>query len=226
MKRIWQWIEVIFAVVALGIVVTFLVYAFKLHSDGAAAWVQAIGSIAAIFGAFQVGQRQADAARKQALEMDEALHRRKLEAVGAIVQGAWNDIFATSQLLTKMPPEVFLMSLKLPFYSLSESLVALAGVPLYELGSYKAVMSITGLIANLKQVDACVAKIRAEEGGLEPVAYRECVDLVTGAANIGAFHARQALTALGVTVKDPEIHSPIEFGCEKMEPGDHAVASS
>ncbi|CAJ4101178.1 bacteriophage protein [Burkholderia pseudomallei] len=66
MKKVWQCLEVGFALCALGIVALFLVYAFKLHSNDAAGWVQAVGSIAGIFIAIWIAgsQHRADVARR------------------------------------------------------------------------------------------------------------------------------------------------------------------
>ncbi|KVH78406.1 hypothetical protein WJ41_03180 [Burkholderia ubonensis] len=56
MKKVWQWVEVGFALCAIGVVTVFLIYAFKIHSEGAAAWVQAICAFVGIFGAFGVAR--------------------------------------------------------------------------------------------------------------------------------------------------------------------------
>ncbi|WP_175728423.1 hypothetical protein [Burkholderia ambifaria] len=56
MKKIWQWIEACFALCALGIVSVFLIYAFRVNSEGAAAWVQAVCAFVGIFGAFGVAR--------------------------------------------------------------------------------------------------------------------------------------------------------------------------
>ncbi|WP_124676363.1 hypothetical protein [Burkholderia cenocepacia] len=56
MKTVWQWIETCFALCALGIVTVFLIYAFRVNSEGAAAWVQAVCAFVGIFGAFGVAR--------------------------------------------------------------------------------------------------------------------------------------------------------------------------
>ncbi|QND94731.1 hypothetical protein SY91_02141 [Burkholderia cenocepacia] len=79
MKRISQLIEVAFALCALALVVAFLVYAFRSHSDGAAAWVQAVGSIAAIWAAYRISDREAAIQRRIAKEEAAAmLDQRKM----------------------------------------------------------------------------------------------------------------------------------------------------
>lgn len=70
MKKVWQWIEAGFALCALGIVTIFLIYAFRVNSEGTAAWVQAVCAFVGIFGAFGVARYtvQMDRKRKAADE--------------------------------------------------------------------------------------------------------------------------------------------------------------
>lgn len=203
MIRVWQRIEICFALAALAIVVAFLVYAFKLHSDGAAAWVQAIGSIAAIIGAFEVGRRQADAARKQAIDMNAATHRRQREAIAAIVQGSWDQAHSVAQLMVKMPPQLFYQTLLMSVHSIPESRAGLARIPLHELGSYEAVVAITGLLGNLKVIEESIGTINVAGGRLRPDEYAECTRRVVAADAVAAFHARKALMALEIAIREP-----------------------
>jgi hypothetical protein len=64
MKRVWQCVEIGFALVALSIVVAFLVFAFKGYHEGPAAWFQAVGAIATVIGAYWVARIQIVADQK------------------------------------------------------------------------------------------------------------------------------------------------------------------
>jgi hypothetical protein len=64
MKKLWNIIEVGFGVVALLLVCAFLSIAWSRVAD-AAAWVQAVGSIAAIAGAFAIARNQAKETDRQ-----------------------------------------------------------------------------------------------------------------------------------------------------------------
>ncbi|RQT38361.1 hypothetical protein [Burkholderia contaminans] len=86
MKKVWQLIEAGFALCALGLVFAFLVYAFKAHSDGAAAWVQAVGSVAAIWAAYKISDREAATQRKNAKEEAAAIQAQRCEAVGKLME--------------------------------------------------------------------------------------------------------------------------------------------
>jgi uncharacterized membrane protein len=59
MKRAWLWLEVIFGAVAVTIVCTFLAYAWPDVKYGLSGWIQAVGAIVAIVGAFLIGERNA-----------------------------------------------------------------------------------------------------------------------------------------------------------------------
>jgi hypothetical protein len=66
MTILWRLIETGFAVIALLLVCYFLSYAFPESSFGLAAWVQAVGSIAAIIGSFAVAEKS----HRDAIERD------------------------------------------------------------------------------------------------------------------------------------------------------------
>lgn len=70
MTRAWRIIELLFALVALGLVTLALVFAFRRYGTDAAAWVQAVGSILAIVAAGAAVQYQlnrADQNRRRAV---------------------------------------------------------------------------------------------------------------------------------------------------------------
>jgi hypothetical protein len=58
MKKFRLYLEAMFAVLALALVTLFCVYAFRTNSEGAAAWIQAVGSIAAIIAAWRISTEQ------------------------------------------------------------------------------------------------------------------------------------------------------------------------
>ncbi|WP_253192962.1 hypothetical protein [Burkholderia cenocepacia] len=153
MRKVWQWIEVGFAIVALGIVLAFLVYAFKRQSEGAAAWIQAIGSIAAILGAYWIGERQSAANLKHAREMDERALRRRLDAYIAVVEGARDQAGNVARLASSLN--------RADFYRtwegqngpiLAGALTAVEQIPLQELGSATAVRALIIIKSALSQM--------------------------------------------------------------------------
>ncbi|VWD55895.1 hypothetical protein [Burkholderia contaminans] len=86
MKRIWQFFEIGFAMCSLALVVAALVYAFKTYSDGAAAWVQAVGSIAAIWAAYKISDREAALQRRNAKEEAASALAQRHEAVAELME--------------------------------------------------------------------------------------------------------------------------------------------
>lgn len=82
----WLFPKIVIVVGAFGV---FVFYTwFSAHQPNAsadyAAWVQAIGSIGAVLGAFYIGERQAMKARNAALEEVARQNRLKIEGVLAI----------------------------------------------------------------------------------------------------------------------------------------------
>ncbi|WP_175010354.1 hypothetical protein [Burkholderia lata] len=77
--------EVAFAGCAVAIVIAFLVYAFKSHGNDAAAWVQAVGSIAAIGVAIQISNRQHRNDVKRSLEGERRDAKRSTTILGALI---------------------------------------------------------------------------------------------------------------------------------------------
>jgi hypothetical protein len=99
MKKVWQWVEVGFALCAIGVLTVFLVYASKVHSEGAAAWIQAVGSIAAIGVAIWVSNQQhhKELARAKEAERREAL--RSLTILGALIESIYSVAESTADAL-------------------------------------------------------------------------------------------------------------------------------
>ncbi|HDV6327489.1 TPA: hypothetical protein RJR39_003582 [Burkholderia cenocepacia] len=93
MKKVWHWIEVGFALCAIGVVTVFLVYAFKAHSEGAAAWIQAVGSIAAIGVAIWIGNEQ----NKKEMERTERVERKEALRSLTILTALLENLHATAK---------------------------------------------------------------------------------------------------------------------------------
>ncbi|VVE12086.1 hypothetical protein PCA20602_02686 [Pandoraea capi] len=81
MQKAWRYLEFGFAAISLGVVTVALIYAFKRHSEGAAAWVQAIGAIAAIAGAFTIARAERHAQVMQAEANVREEHQRSMKEV-------------------------------------------------------------------------------------------------------------------------------------------------
>lgn len=131
-----------------------LVFALHLPSSSSdwAAWVQAFGSILAIICAFDLGQRQVNAARKQAQEKEESDDRNKRESIAAIAQNAIMQADSVTRLANATSEDFFRASFSFPVHMLDEAIDSLAAIPLHAVGSYRAVMGITGLIGAIKKI--------------------------------------------------------------------------
>ncbi|KVF27621.1 MULTISPECIES: hypothetical protein [Burkholderia] len=170
MKKVWQWVEVGFAMCALGIVTAFLVYAFKEHSEGAAAWIQAVGSIGAIIGAYYIGRWQAAAAEIQAKRVRDEILKGKQLAARAIADAAYGEVKAANNAIGDTylvwrhwfhyRPSVF-----------SAQIEAISRLQLFELDDADAMRSIIDLqnsMLSMQHIFTKAEKMRADYNGNPP----------------------------------------------------------
>jgi hypothetical protein len=98
MKMFMDFIEVGFALVALTLFSLFCCYAWPDSTYGLAAWFQAVGSVAAIFTAFQIANGQA--ARQEKTRMKEKFEERLV--VMETVHTFGNDILREVERLARL----------------------------------------------------------------------------------------------------------------------------
>lgn len=128
-----------------------------------AAWVQAIGSIAAIAGAVWLTQRQIDAQAKIALDAENRELKRANDALLAVVDGA-------AKQFLKLEPEMDVaisddfsyMSFMFDYeeQSFTDAINALESVRLVDLWSYELVEAITGMKAGMIKLRHAVTEAR------------------------------------------------------------------
>jgi hypothetical protein len=107
------------------------------QSSDWAAWVQAVGSIVAIFGAYFVGERQSRATLRAAHETHQLAERTRREGIFAVIQAAHA---RAKEFEGALDDETRLKMHDVYHPSLIDSLVELmAKLPVSELGSYQAI---------------------------------------------------------------------------------------
>lgn len=162
MKKVWRWIEAGFALCALGIVTVFLVYAFRMHSDGAAAWVQAVGSIAAIIGAYLFIGVSARDQRRLAMEVRDRELAERRSSLKAIL----DDVFVEYLDLRRWyENESGIWPLEFSFLSIDDLENAsrlLDDVPLFEFDSGVLVKAILDLRRSCRRILAWLELLQSE----------------------------------------------------------------
>jgi hypothetical protein len=123
---------------------------FSLNSSEIASWVQAIGSIAAIWGAFTVSNTQVKRQIAQKVEED----KRKAGAHFAVVKSAAEHTKALWEIARQGPDIIIFDTIwKRMFSDLFDiSVSSLKQLPAHEMGSYDLVVnyiSIAGAMANI-----------------------------------------------------------------------------
>lgn len=137
---------------------------FFESTPGLAAWVQAIGGILAILGAYFIGERQASKELKnsQKLARDQERERRVaiLEVAKMAMQSAQKideifssakDIDLVTRMLSEYHPKI-----------LDGRVAALAAIPLHTLGSSSAVAALLDLRDQLEFLQVCVQRWQQE----------------------------------------------------------------
>ncbi|MCF5170739.1 hypothetical protein [Pseudomonas canadensis] len=151
--------------ILLVLAVLFVIALFKLTSSELASWVQAIGSIAAIWGAFAISnsqvERQIQQANQRALD--------KSNAYFAVVKCAWDHARTMRELVEKQPPVgVFKESWNLVFRDLfNSSLSSLKSLPAYELGNYDLVIFHNGMLAAMSNMSSRVTLFLGADAFIE-----------------------------------------------------------
>lgn len=126
--------------------------AFPASSSELASWIQAVGSIGALLGAFFLGAHQADNARKLAMQLEQERWAKKDASYKAVVQ---NLITVTHDALTSIQEEEDSGTFKAGWslytqHEIRAALNAFDGMPLHDLGSQPRIFHACG-IRNLAQ---------------------------------------------------------------------------
>ncbi|MCA8339477.1 hypothetical protein [Burkholderia multivorans] len=165
------------------------VQAWGWNASNVAAWVQALGSIGAIVGAFMVGSRQIESDRRQTLENEARERARKSDAIMAVVTHAMGQASSTAESFRRMPTPVLKAALDQPIYSLAEAADALLNVPLHEVGSSEAVTQFASLQVVLKQMSAAVREFKAMDLNAATLSHIGHIERLTASTAMAQFHA-------------------------------------
>lgn len=151
-----KWILPFVAGLFVGWVITLYRLYPPAHSEDAAAWVQAIGSIVAIGGAFYLGARQARAQElarvRQAREVE---NRKRLQCL-AIAETAMG---YAHRLVPDEGPSGVLLASGNDADRLGEAITAMQGIALHEIGSADAIVAWASVIKHLGGVRTTFYKV-------------------------------------------------------------------
>jgi hypothetical protein len=169
-NKVYERIALVFtAVAALAYVINLILTAPALRTNEAAAWVQAVGSIAAIAGAYFVGERQAMAAFRNDLKIRKIELQQRKNSFLAIAAAAAAQADRIAHACTLNDAES--RRLRLRMYNTrttSDIINSLAAVPMHELGSYDAVSAFFRIKDGLSTVDRMYSDyLSILEGGNE-----------------------------------------------------------
>lgn len=125
----------------LGIAAAALLFASPTKSQTIAAWVQAVGSIAAIFIALRVGQQQSKAAIEGALDAQRMAEKTKLKSVLAIASSAHDLATSIRAAFASKDVNWALLSIYDPKV-IQQVIIALNSAPLHDIGSTDGVSAL------------------------------------------------------------------------------------
>lgn len=107
-----------------------------------------------------VGHRQAEASRRQAIEMESLAREREIGAIAAVLQHAVDQAEASAQSFMNIPTDALRLALQAPIYTLSEATEALLSIPLHETGSSAAVTHFAQVQVALKDMVATIERFK------------------------------------------------------------------
>ncbi|MBR8037890.1 hypothetical protein KDW40_07970 [Burkholderia cenocepacia] len=171
----------------LGLSIACLLSHLPGSSSEWASWVQAIGSIGAIIGAYFFGKWQAHAAEEQASRAREDVLKGKQLAARTVADAAFNEVKAASKAIG----DSYLMWGAFHFHYrpgvFSAQIDAIGRLKLFELDDAEAMRSIIGLhnsMLAMQHIFSRAEKIRAEYRGNPPgdgISSNELIGYVTAA---------------------------------------------
>ncbi|WP_223535367.1 hypothetical protein [Pseudomonas sp. GL-B-16] len=117
---------------------------------GLASWVQAVGSIASIWGAFAISNKQ----QKIQIKLAKKAANEKADSLYAVIENAVKTTTTFGELLQSKPSEVVFKELWQLVYRphLESSVYSLGKLPAHELGGYGAVRAYSGVMGALTDV--------------------------------------------------------------------------
>lgn len=127
-----------------------------LWSEKGAAWIQAVGSVAAIVAAIYVLNKQGEQARRLAVDSDNLALSRRLAALEALVERGF-EMAKTVEVHTEPIASYwnyFFTVVRLDQLRFMRD--ALSAVPLHTLESYKLVVGVHEMIINLEKLEPLV----------------------------------------------------------------------
>jgi hypothetical protein len=185
----WLWSYVV-AVVAVGLNIV-VQNGIGLSKSDWAAWVQAIGSIGAIIGAFEVGRRQVESSRRHAMEMDRLARERKIGAIVAVAHHAVSQAKATEEGFRTISTDVLQVALDRGIDSLAEATDAVFSIPLHEVGPSAAVAQFAQLQVTLKRMNGTFQQFKQLDRDAALIEHLNSTYELTGSVGIAEDSANQ-----------------------------------
>lgn len=150
MKIFWTVLKASFAIAVLVLVCAFLSIAFS-HISDAAAWVQAVGSIAALGVAIYIMSRQNLHSAKLVSDADRRATLRRANAVYALMENSHHRIMCISKwAMVKPDTQAAVEKADNNFTAAKDMLVeiktTLKAVPLHDLGSYEMAAAVNAML--------------------------------------------------------------------------------
>ncbi|MCE0912612.1 MULTISPECIES: hypothetical protein [Pseudomonas] len=161
----WLSVQNVVLVLAGIFVACLAIRTYSLNSSEVASWVQAFGSIAAIWGAFAISNGQVRKAEEERKEEG----KQRLAACYAVIQSAADHSNSLSEMIKQGPPHP---AFKYGWDSVlgelfQASLNSLKQIPAHELGSYELVVSYQGITGSVAKILSLVSDFKAREAFLD-----------------------------------------------------------
>lgn len=137
-----------------------------LASAEAASWVQAIGTVAALFAAYVLGERQAQHALRTATAIQDREHDRKKAAFLAICLVARDNADGIGRIFYTQPYDGFRRLAEYQESATNDIVKALRAIPVHDVGSASATTALLNLIQDLSMLSIW---IEAFDGAIEGV---------------------------------------------------------
>lgn len=163
-RTIWsiaQAITLATVALAVGAVLLYMILMVPvLDSANSAAWVQAVGSIMAIVGAYLVGERQVQGALRSVREAQRLELSRKNASILGIAAEANRIGLAVAKAFEGGGMNSIAVTLSYDERLADDVVNALAALPFHDLGSYEAVTSLFRLKNEMVKLQGAVADAR------------------------------------------------------------------
>jgi hypothetical protein len=163
-----KWLQGYVFAVIVAATITVVQNIWCLSKADWAAWVQAIGTIAAILSAYLIGARQSKDARLQVEDGERRALRRKNDAYLAVAEVAYKRADSLRPAFSGLSGNELMLAFLFNESEFNTARLAMNAIPLYELGNTDAILNFTAFKDAFGYISDIASKLQQTSMDADP----------------------------------------------------------